>query len=244
MADVAVAPLPVGVRRPSRIADRMFFTAMPLIMLMMVLWGFSKTYYMAGMVRAPLPNALIHVHGAAFSLWMVLLIVQTGLIAAHRAKLHMTLGLGGFALAAIMVVLGLLAAVDALRRGVGHLGLDALQFFIIPVTAIGIFAVCIFFAYRRRRNMELHKRLIIIGTISLMDAAIGRWPVPFFQAHPPAMDLPVLALLLMIVAFDVVNLRRVSKATIWGGLGLMAVHIVRVPFAHTGVWLAFAKHFA
>src|ERR1035438_9258170 len=95
-----------------------------------VLFGFAKTYFLAGMVEAPLPNRLIHIHGAIMTLWMVLLFVQTALISARRVKWHMTLGLFGFCVALTMVIIGPIAATDALRRGSAPLGLDALTFYI------------------------------------------------------------------------------------------------------------------
>ena len=47
-----------------------------------------------------------------FSCWILLLIVQTSLVAAGRVDVHRRLGLLGLRLACLMVVLGLLAATD------------------------------------------------------------------------------------------------------------------------------------
>jgi hypothetical protein len=243
MADVAVAAHVVRSYRPNRAADRIFFSVMPFVMLAMVLYGFARTYFLAGMVEAPLPNKLIHIHGAAFTSWMILLIVQTALVSTRNVKLHMKLGLFGFGLAAAMVVLGLLSAVNAMRRGSAPLGLDAQTFFIIPVTAIFLFAVLVFFAYRLRRNPEAHKRLILLATMSLMDAAIGRWPHPaILQRIPPTQDAVMFLLLLTLVFYDLFSLHRVSKYTVWGVLFIMAVHLTRVPLGHTAAWHAFTPH--
>lgn len=230
-------------RPPARMADRVFFAVMILVMWGIIVFGFSKTYFMAGMVRAPLPNLLIHLHGAAYTLWMVLLLVQSSLIITRNVRIHRTLGLAGFGLAVVMVVLGVFAAVDALKRGSAPLGLDAKTFFVIPLSAMLVFPVLVFFAYRFRNKMDLHKRLIVIATIALTDAGVGRWPVAFFQQHPPAQDLVPLFLLSAMVLFDVVTLRRVSKATIWGSLLLIVVHATRVPIGMTAAWHAFAGLF-
>lgn len=55
---------------------------------------------------APLPSLIIHVHGAAFSCWMLLLLTQTTLVSAGRVDIHRRLGIAGFLLAWAMVVLG------------------------------------------------------------------------------------------------------------------------------------------
>jgi hypothetical protein len=83
------------------------FSAMTLLILAAVLYGFARTSFLAGMVSAPLPNRLIHVHGAAFTRWIVLWMAQTALLSARQVKLHRTLGLAGFGRAAVMVVLGM-----------------------------------------------------------------------------------------------------------------------------------------
>ena len=227
-------------RTPNRTWDRAFFATMILLLWATILFGFAKTYFLAGMVRAPLPNLLIHLHGGAFTLWMILLLVQTALITTHNLKVHRALGLYGFVLAVAMVALGVFAAIDAMRRGSGPLGLDPKTFFVIPMTDMVSFSILVFFAYRTRLRPEFHKRLILIASITLMGAGVGRWPVPFLQAHPPAQDLVLLTFLLLLVAFDLVQLHRVSKATLLGAALLILVHAVRIPIGLSPAWHAFA----
>ena len=238
MADLAVTPAVVRAHQPNRAADRVFFSAMPLLMFATVLFGFAKTYFLAGMVAAPLPNKLIHLHGAAFTSWMILLIVQTGLVSAHRVKWHMKLGLFGFGLAVVMVILGCSAAVNALHRGSGVPDLDPVTFFIVPITSMLLFSVFILFAYRQRRNVEAHKRLIIIATISLMDAAVARWPLAVVHRYPVMQDVVIFGFLLLIVVYDLWSLHRVSKTTMWASALLVAVHLGRVSLGLTHGWHA------
>ena len=240
MATDALRQQSVPRLRANPTADRVFFTTMILLLWATVLFGFAKTYYAAGMVEAPLPNKLIHIHGAIMTLWMVVLLVQTALISARRVKWHMTLGLFGFGLAIAMVIIGPIAATDALRRGAAPLGLDALTFYIIPLTAIFLFAVLAFFGYRYRRQAAIHKRLILIATVALIDAAVGRWPVAFFQTNPKAQDLVPFGFLLAIMLFDLATQRRVLKVTLYASLFLVIVHLIRVPIGFTPAWHSFA----
>src|SRR5215475_5437874 len=116
---VATLPLPKGrneTSRRDRKYDHYFFSCMALLILATVFVGFARTYFLAGVFRAPLPNLLIHIHGAVFSSWIVLLIVQTALVSAHRADINRKLGLSGFGLACAMVVVCELAALDMLAR--------------------------------------------------------------------------------------------------------------------------------
>jgi hypothetical protein len=206
-----------------------------------VLFGFAKTYFLAGMVHAPLPNALIHIHGAAFTLWMVLLVVQEALIAGRKITWHKQLGLAGFGLSLAMVVLGVLAATDALRRNDdGKSGLGAETFYAIPITGIVAFAVLVYLAYRDRFRPAAHKRLILISTIAISVAAVARWPVAVLQEHPPTRNLVILAYLLLVVAYDLLSLGRVLKTTIWASVFVMVVLVGAVPLGFTPVWHAFA----
>ena len=112
--------------------DRLFFPGMALLILGTVFLGFAKTYFLAGVFHAPLKSWILHVHGAVFSSWILLLIAQTSLIAADRVDLHRRLGLAGFSLACLMIVVGLAAGMDSLRRDFGGFANDPKTFFVIP----------------------------------------------------------------------------------------------------------------
>ena len=47
--------------------DNLFFSGMAVVILVSVFVGFAHSYYLAGVFKAPLPNLLVHIHGAAFS---------------------------------------------------------------------------------------------------------------------------------------------------------------------------------
>src|SRR5205085_5182898 len=81
--------------------DKYFFPGMALLMLATVFFGFARSYFLAGVFRAPLPNWLIHLHGAAFSSWILWLVVQTSLVATNHVDVHRKLGLLGFGLASL-----------------------------------------------------------------------------------------------------------------------------------------------
>ncbi len=81
-----------AVRTSSDRAENRFFVGMSLLLLATVLVGFAKSYFLAGMISAPLPNKLIHIHAVFFSCWIVLLIAQASLISAHRFDLHQKFG--------------------------------------------------------------------------------------------------------------------------------------------------------
>jgi len=135
---------PLAMRRDF---DNLFFFGMALLILGTVFVGFAKSYFLAGVFRAPLPNVLIHMHGAAFTCWMLLLITQVSLVSAGRVDIHRKLGIAGFCLACLMVVLGTLAATNMLARGEPPFA-DAKAFYAVTLLDMVLFATMVLFAFR------------------------------------------------------------------------------------------------
>ena len=200
--------------------------------------GFAPTYFLRRLSDRPSLPSLVHLHGALFVAWILLLLVQTRLVAMKRTDLHRTLGVAGGALAVLMFIDGYDVAISAARRTAQIPG--QLQFLIVPVGALIVFPVLVGAAFALRRRVDFHKRLMVIATIELMNAAVDRLPGvseaglrPFY----PGTDLFLLAL----VVYDCVTLRRIHAATLWGGSFLVAMQLLRVALMNTGAWLAVAS---
>jgi hypothetical protein len=223
-------------------SDNWFFSGMAFLILVTVFVGFARTYFLAGVFRAHLPAAIIHIHGAAFTCWILLLVAQVSLVSARRVDMHRKLGLAGFGLATLMVLLGVLAATNALSRGMSPPGfpLGAETFYAIPLADMVTFATLIYFAYRNRANPSSHKRLILIATIALMDAPTGRPPFAVITGHQYMDSVFCMFFLLLLVAYDLWSLRRVHRATIFAGLFMIIVEQVRVPIGMSAPWHHFA----
>jgi hypothetical protein len=240
---VTVAVRPSNLSKPASVLpgcryDHVFFSSMALLMLVTVFVGFARTYYLAGVFNAPLPSLTIHLHGAAFSCWILLLVTQTSLVAAGRVDIHRRLGIAGFLLACLMVILGVLAATDSLVREAGPVGRDPKFFYIVPLTDMVIFATLVFVAFRARSNPASHKRLIYIATTALLIAAVARWPMMHRNAGLASIYSYIF--LVALVAYDLWSTRKIHRATIWAGAFLIFVQQIRVPIGRTAAWHAFA----
>jgi hypothetical protein len=215
---------------------------MALLLCVCVYIGFSPTYFRAGLVRAPLPSPILHVHGAVFTLWMLLFVVQATLISARRVHWHRSLGTIAFCLPPIMVVLGVITAIDALRRGVMIGPLDPSVSLAIPLIGIVAFAIVIFASWRARRRPDSHKRLILLATIGITAAAFGRFPWDRIGLPPAAGAVTgVGALLLVYLIFELATLRRIHRTTMWAAPLVLAAVAFAVPIGMTGAWHAFAS---
>jgi hypothetical protein len=235
--NTSVKPVPT---LPGRRYDHYFFSGMALLMAATVFAGFAPTYYMAGMFHAPLPSLTIHLHGAAFTLWMLVFIAQTSLAAAGRIDVHRKLGLAGICLACVMVVLGVMAATDSLVRGAGPPGRDVKAFYIITMSNMLIFAVLIFFAFRARRDPSTHKRLMLVASISLLLAAISRLPIAYTYRNPPHGAVISYVFLALLISYDLWSTHKIHRATLWASAFIVFVYQIRVFIGRTDAWHAFA----
>ena len=219
---------------------RLFYTGLPIAMALTIFIGFAPTYYLKTAFGTPALAPLYHLHGFLFTCWMLLLIVQPALVAARRTPLHRRVGKVGGLLAAGMVVAALAVSIDLGKRGAAPPGVPPLVFLAVPLTTVVVFPALIGAALWWRNRPETHKRLMLIGTMELVTAGFGRWPVigPLGPlAYFAATDVFLLALLV----HDRATEGRFHPATLWGGLFLVASQPLRLMIGGTGAWLAFAQ---
>src|SRR6478736_2568922 len=67
-----------------RESEHKFFFAVAVLFPLLVLAGFGRTYYLKGWFATPPVSALVHLHGALMTLWVVLFMTQVWLISARR----------------------------------------------------------------------------------------------------------------------------------------------------------------
>lgn len=224
-------------------SERRFFTGMAIAMAVVCFAGFAPSYYLKTQFGTPPLKPLVHIHGMVFSLWMVLLVVQTALVAKGRVALHRGLGVAGAVLAVLMVVLG---AAVAIRRGQtitpGVPQDMVLAFLAITAAALVLFPSLVGAAIVLRRNAAAHKRLMMLATTVILAAAVHRLLMRLIDPAiaPPyfygATDLFIVAL----VIYDVVTRKRVHPATIWGGLAVILSQPLTLVLGGSKAWLTFA----
>ncbi len=199
--------------------------------------GFGPTYFFRPMHLSPPLPALLHVHGLVFTAWLVLLVVQSGLVRADRVDVHKRLGIFGAVLAAVVVILGLAVAVDGARRGAHADGMTPLAFMIFPFGQTLLFAGFVGLGLGKRRQPELHRRFILLATICLMTPAISR----IVDKRSVLASFLTLGFVVVAMIHDWKSRRRVHPVYIWGGLILLVAGPLRAAIAHSAAWQAFAR---
>jgi len=208
--------------------DRLFFSGIALLVLIAVSVGFARTYFLAGAFWSKLPSAMVHVHGALFTLWIALLVAQVALVASRRTRWHMRLGIAGMFLAPLMVITGFATLIAAIKRR--FVPPPVLQI----ITAQDILLLCLFaflisWAFLARRDAPTHKRLVLCSTFLIIVPSIARWPImqnidqnlvvfyTFVNSFPA-----------LLVVYDLWTRRSLHRATICGVV-LMIILQLAVP---------------
>ena len=209
----------------------LFFPIMALLMLIIVFWGFGPSFFfrdsasdVGGFGAKGLPVYLV-VHGLVMSTWMLLLVIQTGLVQAKRVRAHKTLGWVALAVAFLLIPTGIMAMSGfgprLLALGVpAHILRDGMSLlFWIDVFSLLLFPSLIGVAIYYRRNMAIHKRLMLFAAFTVLVPAIGRMTAQIAEAKSfGGINWPLswgilLGLMLCVPVYDFLLSRKIHKTT-------------------------------
>jgi hypothetical protein len=175
---------------------------------LIVFIGFARTYFLKGLFNTPRLPLLLHLHGAVLTLWFVVFFVQTQLVSMRRVDLHRRLGIFAAALAILVIIVGGVVAVHASRRGylANPNSMRDIRGLAILCGFLSDFSLFVGLALYFRRRADFHKRLMLLGTCSILAPAISRVPLQFIQAGGIWMIIGLLDLsALLCIGYDTRN---------------------------------------
>jgi hypothetical protein len=153
-----------------------FYLVMSLVMLALVTYGFSRTVG-AALVHTQRPHRLVlllTIHGAIFYAWMLFFVVQSALVRLRNIRLHRLLGWFGAADGVLVVILGIWATfAEPAPVPFRFVGLVSMAGFGIPLAL----------AILWRRRPADHRRLLLMATAMLTNAAFARFPGTYLPGH-------------------------------------------------------------
>jgi hypothetical protein len=236
-----------GVAAPARY----FYFHMALACMAVAFLGFAPTYWLPLASGSFASTPVVHFHGLLFFTWTLYFAFQTWLAASGRTARHRSIGVIGVSLATAMTIFGFLVAVNAMKRSAAIGQTDAgIAFAIVPLSGILFFAVVFALGIANTRRPEIHKRLMLLAGISILDAAVARWFLTFLAPPGPPGPPPVpvtigpalVAYLLLVVAI-VADWRargRPHPVYIYGGAALVAVKLLNWPISTSAAWHSLA----
>jgi hypothetical protein len=217
----------------------MFYVGLSVVIATIAFVGFWRTYFgplLTGNVEEP---PLIHFHVTVYVGWLVLVIAQAALAALGRLDLHVKLGRFGIGYGVLVIAAGLLVGfgmfVVRVRAGAVP---EAIGRLFGPVLDMLIFAPLFAAAVYYRRRPEIHKRLMILATTTLLVAAVGRMRV--FLPSPVLQHLVWFSPILLAMAYDYAKRRIVHPVYVFGLVLLLAEsQPVRMVARTSDAWRSF-----
>jgi hypothetical protein len=240
---------------------RWFYVWMAGACVLIAFGGFAPTYWMQLAPATFVGSPLLHLHGLLFSAWTLFFLLQTIFVATGRVSSHRAWGMLGISIATAMLFVGFAAADEVLiRRLEAGFGDRARAFHIVSTSMAALFGVFVATAIACVRRPEVHKRLMLLATITVLPPAIAR---VFYAVNvgiqaglrpglggPRTVEsvlLPGLVADLLIVAamaYDWRKRGRVHPAYLIGGGVIVAVQFLRAPLSTTQGWYAIADFLA
>jgi hypothetical protein len=173
------------------------------------------------------------------TLWFALFFVQAWLISVRRTRLHRQLGFFGVGLAVLMVAVTGTVVISAARRGFTAFPETVKWpgFLLLSLGIVLSFAILFCAAVLLRRRSAIHKRLMVLASLSIWAPAISRLPLHFIEAGSLWTSIAVGdACVLTCVAVDSFRNRKLNPAFLWGGLLILCSHPLLIWIGNTPTW--------
>src|SRR3954469_1562007 len=238
-SEALAKPAKVEVRNV-RSWNRRFYVLITLFLIGIVAKGFWPSYFGPMFGGPRVPRAwVMHLHGAVFTGWMLLLLLQVGLAATGRIAAHRRVGNWGIGYGVLVLVTGLIAtfAAPIMHIRAGEWTVErAAGFLIKPIFDMVLFAGFFGGAIFYRSRPEIHKRLILAATVSLAFAAVARMKI----ASPVLFYLAWVSPMLVGIAYDLWARRRAHPAYLIS-VGVMTVAFLRIFLVESEAWLKIGR---
>ncbi len=169
-------------------ADRLFYSAVAAVFLLVMLLGFHPFYtHGTHFDGSPIDRGifpLVLVHGVSIALWFVLFFVRSLLIAVRNRKLHMTLGWAAIAIGVAIASTGTLVAIRSVQLTPSFVFFNMAypRFLLVMFTEMTLFTVFITAGIVTRKKPKIHRSMMLLTGLTILPGATARIPmlVPIF----------------------------------------------------------------
>lgn len=208
--------------------EHIFFSSMTIILVVLILAGFSNTYLpKMGDTGIHLPR-IVHFHSFVFVLWLGFFLYQVLLNIRKKIELHRRLGNWGVLFSMLMLVVGFATSIEVAK--LGHKGIPGVEFpdsggfLLLNLCSLLVFVSLTILGWLNRNNASTHKRFMLMANAGgLTPPGIAR--LPFIAGSTPAIALVVLGLILAGPVFDIIRYRKIH----WAYLLSILIIIISLP---------------
>ncbi|MFC3099113.1 hypothetical protein [Alteraurantiacibacter palmitatis] len=216
-------------RRRAETRFRPSFSLILILAMCLFVFGGFGMHSALPALRGDFPPAppIVHLHGAVYVSWMLLLVVQSALVNTGRVKLHRALGLWGIAHASAIMMLGLFLQLIASRAGMDagrDPGTDGLY---LGLLAFAGFSILFALAIRNAKvRPQVHRSLILLAMLPVLPPGVNRFWFRALELDDPIPTFWLYLTLWSMAAAILWNERRstgrISGATLFGAGWIVA----------------------
>ena len=222
-----------SIRLPVAVTRR-FYVGIGLLIASMAIVGFWPTYFRPLLNGTVEKAPVIHFHATVYSGWLVLFIAQVVFASTGHLALHRKLGKVGIGYGVVIVIVGVFTALSVYASNVQAARLAGEQLPLAPIAPLSdmvVFSIFFGAAVLYRSKPEIHKRLMIVATTTLLIAAVGRMtflgpPSVLNTPMPPPVFLIVWYLpILLAMGYDFITKRLIHPVYVIGLVGLFILRL-------------------
>lgn len=219
-------------------AEHRFVIVWTALALFVLVLGFIPSWFLRFVVESPPGRPLtpfVALHGALFTSWMLFFGAQVWFAARGRLKIHMALGRIAPAYVAVLFVTAIAVALYGAARSDTDGPIPPDVFLLLPICEAVGFAGFALWAWFKRGEPFLHKRLMLFSMAVILGTATGR----MFGGVIGTFVLP-LPFIFAIWIFDWRNARRIDRRVLAAGFLALACYAVPLALGFTEGWRTMA----
>ena len=200
--------------------DRIFFLGTAIWFLVVIIWGFSPSFYFRSAAQESLRMPLIY-HGIFATCWFIIFFTQCLLLNTSKyRKFHFRLGWVGLFILFATFISGVIATFTQVGDKPESIG-DSFMHFLLVLGFAGI-------GILYRKTPFVHKRLLIFGSAILSSAAVAR--IDFFGFKIGASDYTyyifMFAAVIALIIYDLSIYKKIFKVSLLSSIisYIMLIH--------------------
>lgn len=210
--------------------------------------GFWPEFF-SKLPTTPLPH---HVHGWSATAWMLLPLLQYGLLRRGERRLHRLVGYASLGLAGVVAVSGVYVVRMMAFSNLTTFRLASVKFVWLDLTGIALFSVyvAIAVAAARRRDLRLHVTALVASAFIPLEAALERVFVYGLPSFVPDFDAGLYASLVTLeVACTAIVLAEWRSGRVRWPIPVLLgyyllMHVTLTPLATSPGFQQFSRWFA
>jgi len=205
----------------------------------------------------PAAPLIVHVHGAIFTVWTLLITAQVLLVVRDRVALHRKLGWLLAAWACVMAVMGPVAIMASEAANIQGGPVYDPPFIAIAFENILCFVALVAWGMALRKNPAAHRRIMILTCVAIADPGFARFTGWIWPQPPTSMLVYFvytfygnMLLIAFMTAWDWYR-GRLMRQFVFGAAGLLAAEFSATLLYFWAPWravstswvMAWARHF-